>query len=65
MSATEEEVNAFREVIAATPAVLFIPRRMSLPTDLPRTDFHHEPASTMCGCGCGCALKVSAYQTDP
>lgn len=26
---------------------------MRLPAELPRTDIHHEPASTTCRCGCG------------
>lgn len=26
-------------------------RRMRLPVELPRTDIHHEPASTTCRCG--------------
>ena len=28
------------------------PRRQSLPSELPRTEIHHEPDSTTCGCGC-------------
>jgi transposase len=28
------------------------PRRAPLPTNLPRTDIHHEPESTVCRCGC-------------
>lgn len=31
------------------------PRRKPLPADLPRTEIHHEPESTVCSCGC--ALK--------
>jgi transposase len=31
------------------------PKRKSLPPELPRTDFRHEPENTTCGCGC--ALK--------
>lgn len=31
------------------------PKRAPLPANLPRTDIHHEPESTVCGCGC--ALK--------
>jgi transposase len=31
------------------------PRRQALPTHLPRTEFRHEPKSTVCRCGC--ALK--------
>lgn len=32
-----------------------IPKRASLPPELPRVEQHHEPESTTCGCGC--ALK--------
>ncbi len=28
------------------------PKRAALPPELPRTEHHHEPASTTCGCGC-------------
>jgi transposase len=28
------------------------PRRVRLPAELPRTDVHHEPDSTLCQCGC-------------
>lgn len=28
------------------------PRRMQIPANLPRTEIHHEPASTQCACGC-------------
>jgi transposase len=31
------------------------PRRQPLPANLPRTEFRHEPESTVCRCGC--ALK--------
>jgi transposase len=31
------------------------PRRQVLPSDIPRREIRHEPASTICGCGC--ALK--------
>ncbi|CAB3743376.1 hypothetical protein LMG3441_05987 [Achromobacter kerstersii] len=44
-AAIEEEVNALREAISAKPAPPQAPRRMRLPTELPRTDIHHEPAS--------------------
>ena len=28
------------------------PKRVRLPAELPRTDIHHEPDSTLCRCGC-------------
>jgi transposase len=28
------------------------PRRVALPADLPRIEFHHEPDKTVCSCGC-------------
>ena len=28
------------------------PKRVRLPAELPRTDIHHEPDSTLCQCGC-------------
>ena len=31
------------------------PKRASLPADLPRTQIHHEPETTMCSCGCSLA----------
>ncbi|OVZ63740.1 IS66 family transposase [Pigmentiphaga sp. NML030171] len=53
MAAIEEEVNALRASIAPKPAEPQAPRRMRLPPELPRTDIHHEPVSTICRCGCG------------
>lgn len=53
MAAIEDEVNALRETIGPKPAQPQVPRRMKLPAELPRTDIHHEPASTTCACGCG------------
>ncbi|MNS74843.1 hypothetical protein D3C72_1083280 [compost metagenome] len=45
VAAIEEEVNALRKPLSATPAPAQAPRRMRLPAELPRTDIHHEPAS--------------------
>ncbi len=28
------------------------PRRVALPAELPRVEFHHEPEHTVCACGC-------------
>ena len=28
------------------------PRRVALPAELPRVEFHHEPQYTVCSCGC-------------
>ncbi|ANN73093.1 IS66 family transposase [Bordetella bronchialis] len=53
MAAIEEEVAALRTAITAKPQAPQVPRRMKLPPELPRTDIHHEPASTTCRCGCG------------
>jgi len=34
------------------------PKRQALPADLPRTEHHHEPESTVCTTpGCGCTMK--------
>jgi transposase len=29
-----------------------VPKRAVLPAELPRSEHHHEPQSTICGCGC-------------
>ena len=36
----------------STPTEARPPKRTALPDALPRTDIHHEPASTSCHCGC-------------
>ncbi|WP_423459494.1 IS66 family transposase [Ottowia sp. VDI28] len=51
MAAIEEQVLALQASITARP-VTQAPRRMKLPPELPRTEIHHEPASTTCRCGC-------------
>ena len=52
LAAIEEELAALRDAPAATPQQPQAPRRLRLPAELPRTDIHHEPASTQCPCGC-------------
>ncbi|MFV0283420.1 MAG: IS66 family transposase [Castellaniella sp.] len=52
LAAIEEELDALRDVPAATPQKPRAPRRLRLPAELPRVDIHHEPASTQCRCGC-------------
>jgi transposase len=44
------EIEALREKPAAPPKEK--PRRVALPTSLPRRDIPHEPDDTRCGCGC-------------
>jgi len=53
LAAIEEEVNALRVAVSTPPAAPQAPLRMRLPPELPRTELHHEPASTTCRCGCG------------
>jgi transposase len=64
----EEDLKAVQDELAALQAVKpepddatggvsakDKPRRQPLPANLPRTEFRHEPQSTVCRCGC--ALK--------
>lgn len=44
----------------ATPGAM--PKRTTLPADLPRVDCHHEPENTRCACGC--ALKRISEKLD-
>src|SRR5690606_14508799 len=54
----EEDLAAVESELAQlvnTPATTRTPRkpaRQSLPPELPRTEIHHDPESTLCTCGC-------------
>src|SRR5690606_15387633 len=52
LAAIEQELTALRDLPAAQAPTPQAPRRLRLPAQLPRTDIHHEPASTQCHCGC-------------
>ncbi len=52
MAAIEEELDAIREEVAGHPIERQQPRRLRLPSSLPRTEIRHEPESTTCQCGC-------------
>ena len=47
----EMEQLALTNPLPAEPAKQQ-PKRVRLPAELPRTDIHHEPDSTLCQCGC-------------
>ncbi|MBC3864365.1 IS66 family transposase, partial [Undibacterium jejuense] len=47
----EMEQLALTNPLQAEPAKQQ-PKRVRLPAELPRTDIHHEPDSTLCQCGC-------------
>jgi transposase len=51
LEATALELKALQNVEAKTEPKQ-TPRRAPLPANLPRTEVHHEPETTMCGCGC-------------
>lgn len=46
-----EQLNLANPVASAEPAKEQ-PKRARLPAELPRTEIHHEPDSTLCQCGC-------------
>jgi len=59
IAAIELELEALsQDSVERKPATPRKPRRMPLPADLPRREFHHEPASTQCASpGCGAPLQ--------
>lgn len=59
IAAIELELEALsQDSVERKPAAPRKPRRMPLPADLPRREFHHEPASTQCASpGCGAPLQ--------
>ena len=59
IAAIEQELEALsQDSVERKPAAPRKPRRMPLPADLPRREFHHEPASTQCASpGCGAPLQ--------
>jgi transposase len=50
LAAIELEIEALRERPAEVPKSQ--PRRVALPTHLPRREIRHEPDDTHCSCGC-------------
>ena len=46
-----EQLNLANPAASAEPAKAQ-PKRARLPAELPRTEIHHEPDSTLCQCGC-------------
>ncbi|MEZ5567849.1 MAG: IS66 family transposase [Halioglobus sp.] len=51
LAAIETELEAF-DPPASKARQRAKPRRQPLPAQLPRTETHHDPVSTICGCGC-------------
>ena len=51
IAALEQELAQLVPVASTAPEAR-APKRQPLPAHLPRTAFHHEPHSTICGCGC-------------
>lgn len=51
-AAIEAELAALRATPATPPSKPRPARRLRLPAELPRVEFHHEPDSTTCQCGC-------------
>jgi hypothetical protein len=52
IAAIEEELAQLSRKPVAPADAPQKPKRAPLPANLPRTDIHHEPESTVCGCGC-------------
>ena len=52
LEAIELELEALRSAPDLPPPPKETPRRMALPSGLPRVEFQHEPESTQCTCGC-------------
>jgi len=51
-AAIEQELEQLTEHHRPPEAKPRTPKRRPLPPQLPRTEIHHEPASTTCACGC-------------
>lgn len=52
IEAVESELELLSETLSETPPKKRTPRRQSLPSQLPRTEIRHDPASKQCDCGC-------------
>jgi transposase len=52
LEAIELELEALRNAPDLPPPPKETPRRVALPTGLPRVEFQHEPEHTRCSCGC-------------
>ncbi|MEY4591176.1 MAG: hypothetical protein RIR18_71 [Pseudomonadota bacterium] len=53
ISAIEEELAQLAPEDSSSAPAKEQAKRKPLPANLPRTDIHHEPESTVCSCGCG------------
>jgi transposase len=51
LAALEQELDDLQSVKALEPGKQ-TPKRTALPAALPRIEYRHEPASTVCACGC-------------
>ena len=51
-AAIEQALEQLAESHRPAEAKPRTPKRRPLPPQLPRTEIHHEPASTTCACGC-------------
>lgn len=64
LAGIEIELDALRQGSdLIKPRVLRQPRRAPLPPELPRTEFHHEPESTLCT-NAGCAAPLQRIGED-
>ncbi|MEM6583926.1 MAG: IS66 family transposase, partial [Pseudomonadota bacterium] len=52
LAALETELEKLAECEPKKTAKPAKPRRQPLPSQLPRTEIHHDPESTTCACGC-------------
>ena len=52
LEAIELEIEALRSAPEFPQPPKQTPRRVALPTGLPRVEFQHEPEHTQCTCGC-------------
>ena len=64
LAGIETELDSLRQGSdLIKPRVLRQPRRAPLPPELPRTEFHHEPESTLCT-NAGCAAPLQRIGED-
>ena len=52
VGAIESEIEHLAKACPKPDAQPRVPKRRALPAQLPRTEIHHDPESTICDCGC-------------